>query len=201
VSSAHWDTIYRRRATEDLGWYEPKPSTLELILGHSQPSDAIIDVGSGDSRMVDELLNAGYEAITALDLSEAALERVRSRIGSASRDVTWIRADITKWKPERHWDVWHDRAVFHFLVNAEDRDGYKLAAIQSLPPGGRLIIATFAPNGPERCAGLPVERYDSEALAEIFDPEFQLIEHHPLQDETRVGDTRPYTAAVLKRTK
>lgn len=198
-SAAHWDAIYRKRATEDLGWYEPKPSTLELVLGHSRRSDSIIDVGSGDSRMVDELLNAGYEAITALDLSEAALDRVRSRLGSAARHVAWIRADVTSWTPEQRWDVWHDRAVFHFLINAEDRDGYKLAASQSLPAGARMIVATFAPDGPERCAGLPVEHYDSAALADAFDPEFRLIEHHSLQDHTGVGDARPYTAAVLER--
>jgi SAM-dependent methyltransferase len=198
-SAAHWDSIYRSRATEDLGWYEPRPSTLDLVLRFSRPSDSVIDVGSGDGRMVDDLLAGGYESITALDLSAAALDRARSRLGPAARNVTWVHADVTTWTPERQWDVWHDRAVFHFLIGAGDREAYKRAALRSLAPGGRLIVATFAQDGPERCAGLPVERYDVGGLAGVFGPEFRLVEDRALRRTTGAGDARPYVAAVFER--
>lgn len=199
-STAHWEAVYDGRATEELGWYEPRPSTLDLVLRFSAPTDAVIDVGAGDSRLVDELLHAGYEQITVLDLSETALRRAQARLGSASGNVSWIRGDVTSWTPPRRWDLWHDRAVFHFLVRDEDQQAYKAAALQSLSAGGRMIVATFAPDGPEQCAGLPTQRYDSEGLAAVFAPEFLLVEHHHLPTSpTGVGDTRPYIAVVLER--
>lgn len=198
-SPTHWETIYRTRSGEDLGWYEPQPSTLDLVLRFSRPSDAVIDVGAGDSRMVDELRSAGYESITALDLSETALDRARTRLGSDARNVTWIQADVTNWTPDRHWEVWHDRAVFHFLVDPDDRSRYKKTALRSLTVGGRLIVATFAPDGPERCAGLPVQRYDAETLEAVFGTEFRLIEHRMLRRRTGAGDARPYVGAVFER--
>ena len=198
-SSTHWDAVYRGGATEDLGWYEPRPSTLDLVLRFSEPADAVIDVGAGDGRLVDELLHVGYEQITVLDLSETALERARSRLGPVAGNVSWIHADVTVWTPRRRWDLWHDRAVFHFLVHDDDRQAYKAAALASLSAGGRMIVATFSPDGPEHCAGLPVQRYDAEALAAVFAPEFRLIEHHRLHaSATGVGDTRPYIAVVLE---
>ncbi|MDH3293514.1 MAG: class I SAM-dependent methyltransferase [Acidimicrobiia bacterium] len=199
-STTHWEAVYSGRATEDLGWYEPRPSTLDLVLRFSAPTDAVIDVGGGDSRLVDELLHAGYEQITVLDLSQTALDRARSRLGPASGNVSWIRGDVTGWTPPRRWDLWHDRAVFHFLVKDQDRSAYMAAALQSLSAGGKMIVATFAPDGPEQCAGLPVERYDAKGLAAVFAPEFRLVEHHRLQaGPTGIGDTRPYVAAVLER--
>ncbi len=120
----HWDSIYRTKNTEDLGWYEPLPSTLDLVQRFSAPSDPVIDIGGGDSRMVDELTRAGYSDLTVLDLSDSALTRARSRLGSAGRSVTWIRTDVTRWEPTRTWALWHDRAVFHFLTAEEDRRSY-----------------------------------------------------------------------------
>ncbi|MFN3215832.1 MAG: class I SAM-dependent methyltransferase [Acidimicrobiales bacterium] len=199
-STTHWDAVYAARATEDLGWYEPRPSTLGLVLRFSEPSDAVIDIGSGDSRTADELVHAGYADITILDLSRTALDRVRSRLGPAAREVTSIEADVTLWQPPRHWDLWHDRAVFHFLVDADGRDAYKATALRALAGDGRLVIATFAVDGPEQCADLPVERYDHESLAAFFEPEFRLVEHRDMRAEPAgAGDTRPYVAAVLER--
>jgi SAM-dependent methyltransferase len=199
-STSHWEAVYRGRATEDLGWYEPRPSTLDLVLRFSDPADAVIDIGAGDSRLPDELLEAGYERITVLDLSETALDRARSRLGSDAESVRWICADVTRWTPPRRWDLWHDRAVFHFLIDEADQQAYKAAALQTVPAGGKLIVATFAPDGPEQCAGLPVKRYDTDELAAVFAPEFRLVEHQHLPaNETDVGDTRPYIAVVFER--
>ena len=199
-STPHWDAIYGSRASEDLGWYEQRPSTLELVLRFSEPADAVIDVGAGDSRLVDELVHAGYERITVLDLAESALERARTRLGAAADNVSWIGADITTWTPRVHWDLWHDRAVFHFLISEHDQQAYKEAALESVPAGGRLIVATFAPDGPEQCAGLPVRRYAADELAAVFAPEFRLVEDHRLPaSPTGAGDRRPYVAVVLER--
>lgn len=199
-SSEHWDAIYSTRAPDALGWYEPAPSTLNLVRRFSAPSDSVVDIGGGDSRMVDELLAAGYDDLTVLDLSKAALSRARSRLGPAARSVTWIQADVTSWTPERSWDVWHDRAVFHFLTDEDDRKAYKTTAWRSLTPGGHLIIATFALDGPKECAGLPVERYDAERLAATFGPDLLLVEHEHFQgSDSAVGDRRPYICAVFQR--
>ena len=158
-----------------------------------------VDIGAGDSRLADELLDAGYQHITVLDLSETALDRARSRLESAAQDVNWICADVTRWTPPRRWDVWHDRAVFHFLIDEEDQQAYKTAALQAMPVSGKLIVATFAPDGPEQCAGLPVQRYDADELAAVFAPEFRLVEHQHLRaNPASVGDTRPYIAVVLE---
>lgn len=199
-SEEHWDNIYRTKNSEDLGWYEPRPSTLALVQRFSSPSDPVIDIGGGDSRMVDELTRAGYGDLTVLDLSDSALTRARSRLGSAGRSVSWIRADVTRWEPTRRWALWHDRAVFHFLTAEEDRRAYIGIAKRALAPTGHLIVATFALDGPDQCAGLPVERYDAERLVAEFGPDFRPIEHTTEhRQDSGVGDSRPYVAVVMQR--
>lgn len=196
---AHWDAAYGRRATEDLGWYEPVPSTLDLVRRYSGTTDRVIDVGGGDSGLARELVALGYGHITILDVSNEALKRSRTRLAFAAQRADWVEADVTDWIPTSTWDVWHDRAVFHFLTTGTSREAYKRAARKALVPGGRLIVATFSPDGPKQCAGLPVERYDTETLVETFEPEFQAIEVAPLPPrDTSVGDQRPYVAAVLR---
>lgn len=196
----HWDDIYRTKKSEDLGWYEPLPSTLALVQRFSSPSDPVIDIGGGDSRMVDELTEAGYGDLTVLDVSDSALTRARSRLGSAGRSVSWVRADVTRWEPARTWALWHDRAVFHFLTEEEDRRAYVDIARQAVAPGGHLVVATFALDGPDQCAGLPVERYDAEGLASAFGASFRFVEHTTEhRQDTSVGDSRPYVAVVMQR--
>ncbi|MCB0995875.1 MAG: class I SAM-dependent methyltransferase [Acidimicrobiales bacterium] len=196
----HWDTIYQTRPTEDLGWYQPSPSTLDLVLRYSTPTDPVIDIGGGDSHMVDELVAAGYQDVTVLDLSVAALERSRTRLGEAAGNVAWIRADITDWEPTSTWSLWHDRAVFHFLVDPDDQRRYVETARRAIAPGGHLVMATFAPDGPEQCAGLPVQRYDAKALADVFGSGFRLVEHAEMSGQAvEVGDRRPYVVVVLQR--
>ncbi len=196
----HWDNIYRTKNSEDLGWYEQRPSTLDLVQRFSSPSDPVIDIGGGDSRMVDELVRAGYGDLTVLDVSDSALTRARSRLGSAGQSVRWIRADVTRWEPTRTWALWHDRAVFHFLTAEEDRRAYVHIARQAVAPRGHMVVAAFALDGPDQCAGLPVERYDADRLASAFGTGFRVVEHTTEhRQDTSVGDSRPYVAVVMQR--
>lgn len=166
----HWDEVYGARSEEKLTWFEAVPSTsLDLVRAHLRPGEPFIDIGAGASRLVDVLLEDGFGPLTVLDLSGAALAVSRQRLGSRGDDITWIEADITRWQPERDYAVWHDRAVFHFLTEANDRAGYARALSAALKPGGIAIVATFADDGPEMCSGLPVVRYAPEALAQEFD--------------------------------
>jgi SAM-dependent methyltransferase len=200
AEAAHWNDVYAARPSEQLGWYEPVPATLDLVLDHSDVGDPVVDVGGGDSRLVDQLVAAGYRDLTVLDLSEVALERARARLTSAPVEVVVVVADVTTWSPPRTWALWHDRAVFHFLVDAEDRAAYQRAAAAALAPGGRLIVATFGLDGPERCAGRPVRRYDVDELADALAPRFRPIELGPLRPrDTAVGDQRPYIGGVFER--
>jgi ubiquinone/menaquinone biosynthesis C-methylase UbiE len=199
-SEEHWNTVYERTVTERLGWHEALPSTLALVTDHSTPGDSVIDAGGGDSRLVDELLDRGYGDVTVLDLSAVALERAGNRVGSHDRAVTWIQTDVTAFAPDRTWDLWHDRAVFHFFVTEHERDAYRAVASRAVAPHGLLIVAAFSTEGPEQCAGLPVCRYDLDTLPAAFSPEFELVTADriapgPAED----GDQRPYLGAVLRK--
>lgn len=166
----HWDNVYGARSEEALTWFEATPTvSLDLIRDHLGMGDPFIDIGAGASRVVDALLERGYGPLAVLDLSSAALAVSRQRLGPRADDVAWIEADITDWQPDRDHAVWHDRAVFHFLTEADDRAGYARALSQALRPGGIAIIATFADDGPEMCSGLPVVRYAPEELARELD--------------------------------
>jgi SAM-dependent methyltransferase len=161
--------------------------------------DPVIDAGGGASLLAVELADLGYQDLTVLDVSAAALDRSRERLGSRSEAVCWIRSDVTEFVPNRQWQLWHDRAVFHFLVEEEARRSYRTVAASAVAPGGVLVVATFAPEGPEWCAGLPVRRYDCESLAAEFVPEFELVECRTLAPASAGGDQRPYVAVVLRR--
>lgn len=198
--AAHWDDVYAARPSDQLGWYEPVPATLDLVRRHSAVGDPVIDIGGGDSHLTAELHAAGYRDLTVLDLSQVALDRARDRLAAAADDITFVTADVTTWSPPRTWVLWHDRAVFHFLVDPEDREAYQRVAWSALAPGGRLVIATFAPDGPERCAGLPVCRYGPDELARALAPRFRPVEIGPLPSpDAEVGDQRPYTGGVFER--
>ncbi len=199
-SEEHWDEVYGQRS-ESLGWYEPDPSTLGLVTSHSSPRDSVIDVGGGDGRLVDNLLDLGYEDVTALDLSAVALDRARSRLGSRAAGVGWIHCDVTLFEPYRTWDLWHDRAVFHFLVGEEPRDAYCAVLRRSVEPGGLLVVAAFGLGAPERCAGLPVAHFDADSLTAAFAPHFTPITVRGLAPtRSDEGDQRPYIGGVFKRT-
>lgn len=173
----HWEGVYRTKTADQTSWYQARPEpSLELIRRAGVGADAaIIDIGGGASTLVDHLLEAGYRDLTVLDLSGAALDQARRRLGPAANAVNWIEADATEFKPPRRYELWHDRAAFHFLTAAEARDGYRRALTSGLAAGGHAVIATFAPDGPARCSGLEVVRYDAAGLAAELGADFRLL--------------------------
>jgi SAM-dependent methyltransferase len=177
-AKAHWDAVYSGRAVTEVSWYEAYPrKSLELVHASDlQPDDPIIDVGGGASLLADALLDQGWTDLTVLDISAAVLEKVRARLGPNSKKVTLLQQDVTTYRPAREYALWHDRAVFHFLVHAEDRERYVNALRRALRPNGCAIIATFGPEGPERCSGLAVVRYDANGLAQELGADFKLVE-------------------------
>ncbi len=176
----HWERVYSSNSTERLGWYEPHlQTTLTWIRELGLGEDArIIDVGGGASTLVDDLLDEEFQHLTILDLSERALATVKTRLGAAADKVTWREGDITSVQlPPEHYDLWHDRAVFHFLTNPEDRKKYAGTLDRALKNGGHVIIGTFAPEAPPRCSGLEVERYSPERLHEELGERLVLQKH------------------------
>ncbi|MGX1318620.1 trans-aconitate methyltransferase [Bradyrhizobium sp. USDA 377] len=176
--TTHWDNVYATKGEAEVSWYQASPAiSLAMIRAANSDHDAaIIDIGGGASRLVDALLQDGYRRLTVLDLSANALGVAKARIGAAASTVDWIVADVTTWPPTRTYDVWHDRAAFHFLTDPDDRAAYVERLRSAVRPGGQVVIATFAPDGPEKCSGLPVQRHDSASLAAELGPEFELVE-------------------------
>ncbi len=198
----HWETVYETKQSADVSWFQPLPTkSLELIeAAGAGLASAIIDIGGGDATLVDSLLNRGYQQITVLDVSGAALRRARTRLGSRAAAVTWVEADVTTAVlPAAAYDVWHDRAVFHFLTEADDRARYVALASESLRPDGTLIVGTFALDGPARCSGLDVVRYSAETLAHEFESAFTF--QHGCGDvhATPWGVEQRFTFATLRR--
>jgi len=197
----HWDTTYTAKAETQVSWYQPSPQrSLELIKSAApNHSSSIIDVGGGASRLVDELRADGYSDLTVLDISEVALGRSKTRLGASSGKVSWVVANITQWQPPRTWDVWHDRAVFHFLSDARDQDAYIAALRHGTATRSAVVMATFALNGPERCSGLPVQRYSPTTLAARLGPDFKLCAEVAETHPTPFGTTQEFTYAAFKR--
>ena len=174
---AHWEGVYAKKGENEVSWYQESPApSLELIAQVGDPASAIIDIGGGASRLVDNLINQGFKDVTVLDLSEAALEAAKGRLGNSAVQVHWIVADATVWEPQKAYDIWHDRAAFHFLTEDRDRAAYVARLERALKVGGYAIIATFALDGPERCSGLPVVRYDPVSLGQILGPAFKVVD-------------------------
>lgn len=177
---AHWEKIYQTKQPDAVSWFQAHAMrSLEIIRSIGAPMDAhIIDVGGGASTLVDDLLNDGFKHVSVLDLSASALEVAHARLGARGDDVLWIAGDILDVNlSEQTYDIWHDRAVFHFLTDAADRAAYVRQVMKAVKPGGHVIVATFAPDGPEQCSGLPVARYAPDQLHGEFGPAFELVEH------------------------
>jgi len=174
----HWEDVYTNKQPTDVSWFQPRPEiSLALIEASGIAHDAaIIDMGGGASRLVDCLLDAGFSDVSVLDIAGAALRHAQQRLGERSSRVNWIEADATSFAPPRQYALWHDRAVFHFLTEAADRAAYRQRLAQALQPGGHLIIATFALDGPTVCSNLPVQRYSPETLGAELGDEFDLVE-------------------------
>ncbi len=174
----HWERIYGEKREDEVSWFQARPTTsLELVARTGVGPDArIVDVGGGASRLVDALLEAGYRHVVVVDIAAGALEAARARLGASASRVTWVTSDVAAWEAGAPFDLWHDRAVFHFMVSPEDRRAYRAALLRTLAPGGHAIVGTFAPDGPERCSGLPVLRYDPDALAAELGADLRLVE-------------------------
>ena len=201
-SKDHWERIYSTKATDAVSWYqEHAASSLRLIHATGVPKDAaIIDVGGGASTLVDDLLADGYKNLTVLDLSGAALSAARERLGTRAEAVRWLEADITKVAlPRLEYDVWHDRAVFHFLTSEDDRAEYVRSVLRSVKPGGHVIVATFAEDGPEQCSGLPVMRYSPTLLHSEFGDSFRLLSHQAEEHNTPFGTVQKFVYCYCRK--
>lgn len=200
---AHWQDVYRNKPEPQTSWFRPHlDASLHWIDGLGLPADAsLIDVGGGRSSLVDDLLDRGFTDVTVLDLSEEALAQARARLRDRADAVTWRTGDITEVElPDAHYALWHDRAVFHFLVDADAQRRYVDRAARAVRPGGHMVIATFAADGPERCSGLPVARYDVDALAARFAPHFDRVGDGRDVHRTPSGTGQPFTYVLLRRT-
>jgi trans-aconitate methyltransferase len=199
--STHWDHVYATKGEAEVSWYQDSPAiSLEMIRAATPDHGAgIVDIGGGASRLVDALLQDGYRDVAVLDLSANALDAAKRRIGPAAVAVDWIIADATAWQPARSYDVWHDRAAFHFLTDPRDRAAYVERLRQAVAPGGHVIIATFAPDGPEKCSGLPVQRHDSASLAAELGPGFELIETRSEVHQTPWKSTQAFQFSRFRR--
>ncbi len=197
----HWQRVFTTKADAEVSWYQPRPDvSLDLITAAAPDrAAAIIDIGGGTSTLADHLLAAGYRDLTVLDISEAALTRGRQRLGAAADKVRWIATDIAEWTPDRRWDVWHDRAAFHFLTDTARQDAYVRVMTEATAPSAVVIIATFALDGPERCSGLPVQRYSPATLAARLGPDFILVEGRGEDHVTPAGAVQRFSYAMLRR--
>jgi SAM-dependent methyltransferase len=168
----HWETIYKTKETKDVSWFQPTPETsLSFIKEFNIPLGAkIIDIGGGDSLLVDHLLDLGYQDLTVLDISAAALEKTKKRLGDRARQVQWIVADIAQYQPTEAYDFWHDRAAFHFLTEEEEIQNYVITLHNSLNPEGIALIGTFSLDGPEKCSGIAIKQYSEATLTDRLAP-------------------------------
>ncbi len=199
-STAHWDSVWQSRLAKDVSWYQEEPElSLRLIREVSTPSSSVIDVGGGASRLVDRLVAEGYRDVTVIDLADKALEQTRGRLGANAPVVTWVTGDITDHDFGRSFDVWHDRAVFHFMTETADLERYLETMRRSLFLGAHAIIATFSPDGPDRCSGLPVQRYSEAELAAVLGAAFEPVSHHEELHMTPTGTPQAFLYAVFRR--
>lgn len=173
----HWENIYQTKQLNEVSWYQPTPETsLDFIQQFNVPTTAkIIDIGGGDSFLVDHLLHKGYEDVTVLDISEAAIERAKQRLGDSAEKVKWIVADAAKFQPTEQYDFWHDRAAFHFLTDEQEISNYLEAAQKSIKPTGVMVIGTFSEQGPKKCSGIDIKQYSEDSMTERLKSFFEKI--------------------------
>ncbi len=200
-AKTHWEKVYTNKEPEAVSWYSAHLEKSLALIERAAPSRSasIVDIGAGESTLVDDLLARGYENITVLDVSQTALEVTKKRLGLLAERVNWIAADITQVRLESPaYDVWHDRAVFHFLTSIEQRAAYVQNVAKSVNPGGHVIVSTFGPEGPTKCSGLEVMRYDAESLHNEFGTRFRLVESLKEQHRTPFGTTQQFLYCYCK---
>lgn len=196
----HWRKVYTDKQPEDVSWFQatPEQSLRALDRFGAEPSQLVVDIGGGASTLVDALLARGWGDVTVLDIAAPALAEAQARLGEAGAVVMWEVADITNWRPPHRYDIWHDRAVFHFLTEPAQRAAYIRTLGEGLKQGGLAIFATFALDGPEKCSGLVVERYDADKLAATLGPEFSLEASWRDQHLTPWGSAQAFTWCVFR---
>ncbi|WP_350357491.1 class I SAM-dependent methyltransferase [Paraburkholderia fungorum] len=201
-SKEHWEAIYRTTVADTVSWYRPHLEiSLRLICDVTPDlSAAIIDVGGGQSTFADDILARGYQDLTVLDMSAVALNATKKRLGSIAEQITWFESDITAVDlPEHRYDVWHDRAVFHFLTEPSQRYAYIYALTRALKPGGCIVLATFGPRGPDRCSGLEVKRYDAEQLSSELGTGFKLVTSLIEDHQTPAGSCQQFLYCCFRK--
>jgi trans-aconitate methyltransferase len=198
---AHWDSVHSDKSFTDVSWYQETPDkSLELIAATGIAySDAIIDAGGGVSTLVDHLLERGYSDLTILDISANALQQARDRLAGHASQINWLVDDVTRFSPERQYALWHDRAVLHFLVDEDDRERYASVVHSAVSHGGHLVLATFGPDGPERCSGLATRRYNVEMTAELLGSGFELREFDLEYHETPGGVQQQFLYSAWRK--
>lgn len=198
----HWEQVYQTKPATTVSWFQEHAQRSLALIESVAPDKAsrIIDVGGGASTLVDDLLRDGYRDLSVLDLSASALELAQARLGAASHSVRWLEGDICRLQlAPQSFDVWHDRAVFHFLIEAEDRAAYVRQVMRALKPGGHVVIATFGPDGPIQCSGLPVVRYSPEGLHDEFGSGFELLEHQQETHLTPMGKVQHFVYCKCRK--
>ena len=197
----HWENVYSSKGENKVSWFQENPApSLDLVeLAGPTPDAGIVDIGGGTSRLVDQLLERGFKDVTVLDLSEAAIAVAKVRLGNKAAQAQWVVADVTKWSPSQSFDIWHDRAAFHFLTDPADRAAYVARLAKAIKPGGSVIIGTFALDGPEKCSGLPVSRYDAASLGEVLGNSFHLVHTRRHEHATPWAAIQRFQFSVFRR--
>lgn len=197
----HWENIYQTKSLHEVSWYQPTPQTsLDLIAECRLSKDAkIIDIGGGDSFLADHLLDLGYSNLSILDVSEAALDRAKNRLGERSDMVQWIVADASDFVPQQSYDLWHDRAAFHFLTQEEDIDNYLKALSQGLKSGGILILGTFSEKGPKKCSGIDIRQYSAQEMRHLLKERFETIRTLNIDHPTPFDTLQNFTFGTFKK--
>ena len=191
----HWDRAWSGRPADRMSWHQDRPGRSLAMIEDAglAAGDALVDIGGGASTLAGQLLARGYEDVTVLDVSSSALDVARRALGADADRVTWIEQDVTQFRPGRSYRLWHDRAVFHFLLGPADRQRYAFALRQALPPGGQAVIATFAIDGPPRCSGLDVVRYDAEGIVAALGDGLELVDTQHEQHRTPSGAVQAFS--------
>lgn len=196
----HWQSVYQTKQEHEVSWFQESAGVSLDLIGATGigPNGSIIDIGGGTSRLVEGLIMAGFHFLSVLDLSEAALATARARLGAAAAQVEWIVADVTAWAPQRSYDIWHDRAAFHFLTDTGDQLAYADRVRRAVRLGGHMIVGTFAPDGPERCSGLPVVRHNAASIGQVLGGTFALEETRRDEHATPWGSIQHFQFSVFR---
>lgn len=199
----HWEEIYQTKDLNELSWYQPTPETsLAFFKQFKVPSNAkIIDIGGGDSFLVDHLIDNGYQDITVLDISETAIKKAKKRLGTRAKMVKWIVEDVTNFTPPEKYDFWHDRAAFHFLTNEQEISNYLQTAQQSIHPNGVLVIGTFSENGPKKCSGIEIKQYSASTMTQLLSNFFEKIECKTINHNTPFNTIQNFVFCSFRKLK